>query len=272
MPEPVFSTVQVATLFGLAPTSSYFVVQRWIVPGLLEARRVDPKPDQDPRGIRYIVEPRAVLAFVRQHPDAYDWTKIADPLLKADAERVERRDPLVPLEEVLPSLGATMAELAKLAKGGAFTLLARGGGKRTYLIRRSQLDAIHAAIADLRRSSDPVFALHALLQSEKGVPSRGTVEIQPAPAVRPSVPPAVLPSAPGQPRPPYADRRCPRCKTQRTISQALDGYELACMNCGETEPIVDQAAEARREAKRQAEAAQLAAESRGPGRPKAVAS
>jgi hypothetical protein len=180
MPEPVFSTVQVATLFGLAPTSSYFVVQRWIVPGLLEARRVDPKPDQDPRGIRYIVEPRAVLAFVRQHPDAYDWTKIADPLLKADAERVERRDPLVPLEEVLPSLG--------------------------------------------------------------------------------------------QPRPPYADRRCPRCKTQRTISQALDGYELACMNCGETEPIVDQAAEARREAKRQAEAAQLAAESRGPGRPKAVAS
>lgn len=267
MPEPVFSTVQVGRLFGFANTwGGATVVQRWILPGLLQARRVDPRADQKPQAARYVIEPSAVLSFIRAHPNAYDWQAITSPKLRAEAERIDQRDPLVPIDEIAAELAATPVELAALAKDGALQLLTRRGGlrgtKRVFLTRRSQIESIRRALVDRRRAIDPVAALEALLDAEsqapKALPSGTQVLEQVTGAAVAAVQRNGLP-----PRLKFEERRCPRCGATRTTTPLDDGagFELSCMSCGQSDPLVDPAAEARREALRLVESEAIAAES-----------
>ncbi len=225
---PTFSVARLARMFGF---SSLNPVQAWLGSGLLRASKTG-----EGKTVRHLVSPESVLAFVQSQPDAYDWRTISDERLKAYARRVEERDPLVPIGELAASTSASEPELRGLARKGVIPLVARGsggrgGGKRSWWIRRSKMAGAAAAVSQARRVADPLSALHSLLDRAERVPAptaAGAAAVATAPTSR-LTSAAALPAI-----------KCPRCgsRMMRTFADELSEDTVdKCLSCGHELPV-----------------------------------
>lgn len=255
---PQFTGSQVAELFGVDKSKAI----EWIKAGLLVAT----SNGQDGRAARFEVAPIDVLRFVRERPDAYDWQRITDELLKAEAERIQKTDPVVPLGDVATRAHLPLAEVEDFARRGVFATVARWrggkGGRPVLWIRRSKVAAAVEAIAAEQRRSSPLAVLHDLLTAPIAAPAP-----TPAPRQNGAFPyvgvarEAVQAARLGTPleRP-----SCPKCGARMIHAQDEERGELwSCLACGERLPILDAA----KAAALAADAAAVQAERRGPGRP-----
>jgi hypothetical protein len=235
---PTFSTARVSALFGYSTANP---VMRWIETGRLEAT----SNGGSGKSARWSVAPAALLAFVRAHPNDYDWRRIGDPRLKDEARKVDERDPLVPVDELVKTSPATLPELAAMAKRGVFALVrrqsgGRGGGKVSYWVRKSAIGAAAAAIEEARRREDPLFALHSLLDAERptSAPLVAT-RVQPAGAAEAQSRVTSVAAMPA--------RRCPKCgaRMMRTWADELSNEAIdKCLSCGEEVAVEPGAGEA----------------------------
>jgi len=220
---PTFSAMEVARLFGVRADVAA-VVRRWLQPGLLRGTTRTATGGRSGTRVLWSIPPAALLAFVRAQPEAYAPGLIRDPALRAEAERVHARDPLVPLGAMAERAGIDAAQLRRLAKGGAFPSYPAPPGTtppgtaRERYVHRSQVEATLAAVARLRaagpQGAAALAALHALLEQEQ---PRAT-----AATAAPAAPPAP---------------RCPRCGTRLVRAQDEDGAAIdSCLACGHSAP------------------------------------
>lgn len=91
------SGLEVAGILGVNPQC----ITRWLTSGLLAGRRQTPSKPQSP----WAVTPVALEAFIRAHPECYDWQRVKAGRWRALAEGEWRRDPLYTLTEAARWLG-----------------------------------------------------------------------------------------------------------------------------------------------------------------------
>lgn len=233
--RPLFGGRDVGRLFGYSDEAP---VRRWVESGCLEATAED-YPGR--AGPRWRISPEAVLRFVREHPDAYEWDRIADERLRAEAERVEKADPLVALDCLAHPAEATAAEVQAWARKGLLPVVRRkaaDGGKGTrLLIRRSKIGPTAEAMRAHRRRTDPLAVLHGLIEAPapKSEPARGAPISPTRLGAQGRADVTVIPNAISVPG------RRPQCERCSALMVAVENHDRqavwSCLSCGHENPV-----------------------------------
>lgn len=221
----VFSSKDLARLFGCSDPT----ISRWISTGAIESLDVGAGT-----GKRHKMTPGAVLRFVRERSDCYDWRHITDERLKTEAERVDAVDPMVPVADLVKATSATAAELKALVAARTVAIVNRGSiggpGRPVKFVRRSSIEPAKVALQEMRKRPDPITALHALLDAEDAAMGSQRARV---PALVKSLGPL-----------PAKRERCPRCNSPMVNGFADETSReqvWSCLACGEQAPLLAEA-------------------------------
>lgn len=126
---------QMGRLFGVDPKT---ITHSWIKNEWLSGDRVHDMP-----AASWIFRPSHIEAFIRSHPEIYDWTHMQPGRWRSLAEMVYRTDPLLSLPEAARALRASPNVLSQYCRRGWMPSLRRpsktGAQAGHILIRRSDL-------------------------------------------------------------------------------------------------------------------------------------